>query len=80
MISEQHAARILRDRLRRKLSGPELAVCEVVADGHELVRNSADWITFQQLKTEFSRDIADEVNREPEAPQLVAEPQPALMP
>lgn len=61
MEPDQQSAITLRDRYWNRLSGPELAVCELVADGHELVRNSDDCRTFRRLLVEFAREIGEEV-------------------
>ena len=47
---------ILRDKLSRELSGPEMIICEFVRDGEELTKEQRLW--FDSLKTQFAREIA----------------------
>ena len=65
MISDhQQKARILRDRLSRRLSGGELELVKIVADGLPLsveARNS-----FEHLCALHSLAITTELNREPD--------------
>ena len=63
MPSDPSIARFIRDQLRRRISGPELALCEIIADGHEFPHESEDAHTFRRLKNEFNREISEHVDR-----------------
>jgi hypothetical protein len=60
MTPDQEQAAALLASCRRRLCGPGIECAERVADGNHLEAESAMWT---QLKTEHSREIADQLNR-----------------
>jgi hypothetical protein len=55
-MEDQEIAAFLRDQCRRRMSGADIALVELIADGHEVT--ASDLRHFQHLKTQFAADLA----------------------
>lgn len=55
-MNGQEIAAFLRDQCRRRMSGADIALCELIADGH--VVSPGAMRDFEHLKTQFAADLA----------------------
>ena len=54
-MDDQEIAVFIRDQLRRRLSGPDLALVESIADGHEMT--TTDRRRLEHLKTQHAAEL-----------------------
>lgn len=62
MIDDETIATFLRDQLRRRLSGPDIELVSVIADGLPIA--GTEKRRFEHLKTQFAKEIG-EAGKEP---------------
>jgi len=56
-MNDRDIAIYLRDKCSRRLSGRELALCELVITGAEIHTKDQQW--FDSLKTQFASELAN---------------------
>lgn len=56
-MDDAEIAAFLRDQLRRRLSGPDQALVEAIADGEGMTPR--EWSHFEHLKTQFAAELAN---------------------